>query len=119
MPARAECCGRCLAKGNLMHHLGETRSALAQDHLLQTPDTFVRAPLPGMTKATGIVHVGPARGARFTQYTAEFEAGGSLAPCGVQRFVYVVEGEIALDGRRFGPGGYAYLPGTGSIGIGA
>ncbi len=33
-----------------MHHLGQTRSAHRADHILQTPDTFVRAPLPGMRK---------------------------------------------------------------------
>lgn len=106
-----------------MHHLGQTRSALERDHLLQTPDTFVRAPLPGMSKATAIVHIGPARGSRFAQYTAEFEAGGTLAPTGVQRFVYVLEGEIGLDGRgalvrrrgRLGPGEYAYLSGGSAI----
>jgi (S)-ureidoglycine aminohydrolase len=102
-----------------MHHLGQTRSAQEHDHLLQTPDTFVRAPLPGMNRATGIVHIGPARGARFTQYTAEFEAGGTLAPCVVQRFLYVLEGEIAVDGRGLAADGYAYLPGGASVSIGA
>src|SRR5579863_1629349 len=102
-----------------MHHLGHTRSALERDHLLQTPDTFVRAPLPGMTKATAIVHIGPARGARFTQYTAEFEAGGTLAPCAAQRFVYVLDGEIAVGGRRLAAGGYAYLPGGDASMLGA
>jgi (S)-ureidoglycine aminohydrolase len=102
-----------------MHHLGHTRSALEHDHLLQTPDTFVRAPLPGMTRAAAIVHIGPPRGARFTQYTAEFEAGGTLAPCAVQRFLYVIEGEIAVGGRRLVPGGYVYLPGGDASSISA
>ncbi len=83
-----------------MQHLGQTRSAHRRDHLLQTPDTFVRAPLPGMHNATAIVHVAPAAGAQFTQYTAEFEAGGSLAPAAVQRFVYVLEGELEIEGRH-------------------
>jgi (S)-ureidoglycine aminohydrolase len=78
-----------------MHHLGLTRSAIRADHLLLTPDTFVRAPLPGMVKATAVVHVGPALGARFTQYTAELEPGGSLGPAQGQRFVYVLDGEAA------------------------
>ena len=63
-----------------MHHLGHTRSARRPITCLQTPDTFVRAPLPGMQNATAIVHVAPATGARFTQYTAEFESGGRLEP---------------------------------------
>ena len=39
-----------------MHKLGHTRSARRADHLLQTSDTFVRAPLPGMKHSTAIVH---------------------------------------------------------------
>jgi (S)-ureidoglycine aminohydrolase len=90
-----------------MQNLGFTRSSYQKDHLLLTPDTFVRAPLPGMEKCTAIVHAAPALGARFTQYTAEFEAGGRLGPCALQRFVYVLEGETSIGG----PGCYAYDPG--------
>ena len=97
-----------------MQHLGKTRSANHRDHLLQTPDTFVRAPLPGMTKATAIIHMAPAGGARFTQYTAEFEAGGALAPSSIQRFVFVLEGELSAGGRSFGPSQYAYFPPNGA-----
>jgi (S)-ureidoglycine aminohydrolase len=93
-----------------MQHLGNTRSARRADHLLLTPDTFVRAPLPGMRKATAIVHVAPAVGARFTQYTAEFEAGGELEPAREQRFVYVLEGSVTIDGRTLTTDRYAYLP---------
>src|SRR6185436_21008478 len=73
-----------------------TRSANCHDHRLQTPDTFVRAPLPGMRQATAIVHASPAGGARFVHYTAEFEAGGALAASGDQRFVYVLGGSLAV-----------------------
>jgi (S)-ureidoglycine aminohydrolase len=93
-----------------MQHLGQTRSAHRADHLLQTPDTFVRAPLPGMYKATAIVHAAPAIGARFTQYTAEFEAGGLLGPTSAQRFLYVLDGELEVEGTSLGRGEYAYLP---------
>jgi (S)-ureidoglycine aminohydrolase len=93
-----------------MHHLGQTRSARRADHLLQTPDTFVRTVLPGMTKAAAIVHIAPAVGARFTQYTAEFEAGGVLEPAAEQRFVYVLEGELEVNGARLTSGDYAYFP---------
>ena len=94
-----------------MNNLGQTRSAHRTNHLLQTPDTFVRAPLPGMQKATAIVHAAPAIGARFTEYTAEFEAGGSLAPAvAVQRFVYVLEGHVEVKGAVLACGDYAYFP---------
>ena len=93
-----------------MQNLGFTRSSHQRDHLLLTPDTFVRAPLAGMEKCTAIVHAAPAVGAAFTQYTAEFEAGGRLGPCQVQRFVYLLEGTLHVDGRSLGAGEYAYLP---------
>jgi (S)-ureidoglycine aminohydrolase len=97
-----------------LHHLGATRSSLKPDHLLQTPDTFVRTPLPGATGVEFIVHASPQLGARFTQMTAEFASGGTLGPAPVQRFLYVLTGEIELTvgGKRhlLGPGGYGYLP---------
>jgi (S)-ureidoglycine aminohydrolase len=97
-----------------MHHLGQTRSASERNHALFTPETFVRAPLPGMRNATAIVHTSPAMGAGFTQYTAEFEAGGTLGPPAGQSFVYVIEGSLRVTaGTRcdlLHAGGYAYLP---------
>ena len=92
-----------------MQNLGQTRSAHRANHFLQTPDTFVRAPLPGMTGATAIVHISPAEGAKFTQYTAEFEAGGCLGPTAAQRFVYVLEGSLVADGE-LGASEYIYIP---------
>jgi (S)-ureidoglycine aminohydrolase len=97
-----------------MHQLGETRSASHTNHALFTPDTFVRAPLPGMRGATAIVHTSPAMGAAFTQYTAEFEPGGQLGPSPSQRFLYVLEGvlTITLNSKphTLVKDGYAYLP---------
>jgi (S)-ureidoglycine aminohydrolase len=61
-----------------------------------------------------VVHVSPALGARFTQYTAELEAGGRLGPTSAQRFVYLLEGAIRLEtaGQQqdLGPRGFAYIP---------
>src|SRR5690349_18476329 len=110
-----------------MHHLGHTRSVHRSDHILQTPDTFVRTPFPGMRNALAIVHVAPAAGARFTQYTVEFAedgvlgpspalgrpgtlAAGARHPSPAQRFVYVLEGELEIDGRTLAAEDYAYLP---------
>jgi len=97
-----------------VHNLGQTRSCEARNHLLLTPDTFVRTNLPGMKGCTAIVHAGPALGARFTQYTAEFEPGGELGSTTVQRFVYLIEGRlnIELQGKQseLGTRGYAYFP---------
>jgi (S)-ureidoglycine aminohydrolase len=97
-----------------MHSLGLTRSANRRDHLLLTPDTFVRTALPGMQGGMAIVHVSPAAGAAFTQYTAELEPGGTLGPTLVQRFVYVLSGsaDLATDAsfQSLIPGDYAYVP---------
>ena len=93
-----------------MHHLGSTRSAHERNYLLATPETFVRAPLPGMQRATAIVHISPALGARFVQYTAEVEADGALGPAGDQRFVYVTSGTLRVGDATLEPGDYAYLP---------
>ena len=99
---------------NPLHHLGQTRSALERNHLLLTPDTFVRTTVPGMTKAVAIIHVSPAIGAAFTQYTAEFEANGQLGPTSAQRFLYLLEGsiELAVSGKQqaLAPRGFAYIP---------
>src|SRR5580698_3905679 len=100
-------------KGCAVHNLGQTRSSQKHNHLLLTPDTFVRTALPGMKACMAVVHAGPAMGARFTEYTAEFESGGELGPTTAQRFLYVLEGQLKLevDGRQneLGLGGYAYL----------
>ena len=97
-----------------MHHLGLTRSSLKRDHLLQTPNTFVRTPLPGAAGVEFVVHVSPRLGARFTQMTAEFVADGRLGPAPAQRFIYVLEGGLELNagGQQhiLTPGLFAYLP---------
>jgi (S)-ureidoglycine aminohydrolase len=97
-----------------LHHLGATRSSLKPDHLLQTPDTFIRTPLPGAQGVEFIIHTAPQMGARFTQMTAEFAAGGTVGPAPAQRFIYVIEGRLELTvsdkDRLLTVGGYAYLP---------
>ena len=93
-----------------MQRLGFTRSAYQASHLLLTPDTFVRAPRPGMERATAIVHISPAAGAKFTQYTVEFAEGGCLGPAEGERFLYVLKGGVSVKGRELSVGRSAYLP---------
>src|SRR5437588_11492560 len=81
-------------KGRTVHNLGQTRSSHQHNHLLLTADTFVRTTLPGMRKCVAIVHVGPVLGTRFTEYTAEFEAGGELGSTAAQRFVFIIEAAL-------------------------
>lgn len=97
---------------------GHTRSSLQPDHLLQTPDTFVRAPLPGMASATAIVHAAPALGAKFIQYTVELDPGGSFETTESQQtFLYVLDGEvgIGIDRQSVVRGGFAYRPPGSSV----
>jgi (S)-ureidoglycine aminohydrolase len=67
-----------------------------------------------MKACSAIVHVSPALGAKFTQYTAEFESEGELGSTHAQRFIFVIEGKLNLQvngkSQRLGPSGYAYLP---------
>jgi (S)-ureidoglycine aminohydrolase len=61
-----------------------------------------------------VVHVSPAMGARFTEYTAEFEPGGAYVIAGgTQRFVYVLEGELTLTAggqeNTLLPNDYCYI----------
>ena len=97
-----------------MHNLGRTRSSQQRNHLLLTADTFVRTTLPGMKACSAIVHVSPALGAQFTQYTAEFEVGGELGSTPAQRVFFVIEGGVKLEvhgkSSELGARGYAFLP---------
>jgi (S)-ureidoglycine aminohydrolase len=99
-----------------MHSLGQTRSANRRDHLLLTPDTFIRTPLPGLTGGLAIVHVAPAAGAAFTQMTVELDPEGTLTEGPTQRLLYVLEGKLTLSVEgsrklhRLAPGSYAYIP---------
>lgn len=99
-----------------MQQLGMTRSSYQRDHALITPDTFIRTHLPGWQDSACIVHIAPQMGAAFTMYQVEMQASGkgSAAPEGIERFVYVLEGEVLLhmEGTThpLSEGGYAFFP---------
>lgn len=97
-----------------MQHLGSSRSSSKPDHLLQTPDTFVRTTLPGAAGVEFVIHAAPQLGAAFTEMTAEFAEDGTLGPAPAQRFFYVIEGELELttgaDRHLLCDGGFAYVP---------
>jgi (S)-ureidoglycine aminohydrolase len=67
-----------------------------------------------MKKATAIVHAAPRLGARFTQYSAEFDPDGELGHTSIQRFLYVLDGALRVtcdeSDNELKPGGYAYIP---------
>ncbi len=94
----------------------ETRSNVRRDHALIAPDSHVESPLLGWRETQGVVLISPALGARFSQYLALMEKGGAAAlpSPGVQRALYVLEGEVEISAATqsavLGVGGYAYLP---------
>ena len=80
-----------------MDLFGQSRSHLARDHALIEPGSFVTTPLAGWERTQGVILISPRMGARFTQYLATMEAGGSAQPAaaGIERCVYVLEGSLA------------------------
>jgi (S)-ureidoglycine aminohydrolase len=100
-----------------MNVFGFTRSSVRKDHALIAPDSFVHSSLPGWDKTEGIILISLPLGARFTQYLALMAPGGSAGPAqpGIERVIYVIEGEIVLPREGEGEhilaaGGYAYIP---------
>jgi (S)-ureidoglycine aminohydrolase len=99
-----------------MNPFGFTRSHIARNYALITPESRVQAVLPGWSNTSGIIVISPRMGARFVQYFALMQPGGASAlPLpGVERFIFVEEGSIRLslgeDTRNLGAGGYAFLP---------
>ena len=99
------------------HPLGHTRTVVASDHALVAADTHVVAPLHGWEHAEGAVLVSPAmgttgRGPGFTMAVAKLGADARLATRGNgrERVVYVLAGELAVEGAALGPDHWAYLP---------
>lgn len=100
-----------------MNVFGSTRSSVQRNHALICPDSFVAAPLPGWERAQGVTLVSPRLGARFAQYLALLEPGATSAPApgGVERVLYVLDGEVTIApgaglAHPLSAGGYAYVP---------
>jgi (S)-ureidoglycine aminohydrolase len=100
-----------------MSVFGSTRSSVRKDHALIAPDSFVRSPLPGWADTEGVALIAPPLGAKFTQSLALMAPGAVAgpAPPGVERVLYVLEGEVRLEVARGAEhvltvGGYAFLP---------
>jgi (S)-ureidoglycine aminohydrolase len=100
-----------------MNVFGSTRSCVCRDHALIAPDSFVRSTLPGWENSEVVILIAPPLGARFMQYLAFMAAGAVAGPAlpGVERVLYVLEGEVTLQTVReqehqLGTGGYAFLP---------
>ena len=92
---------------------GETRTAVAWNHAMIAPDGHVPGLPPSWNGGEGVVLISPAmRGPRFTQYLVHGHDGcrSGGAPEGVQRLVYVLSGEAAVDTTPLPVDSFAYLP---------
>ena len=105
-----------------MNLFGSTRSRVCRNHALIAPDSFVRSPLAGWEGTDAVVLISPHLGARFTQYLAMMNAGAVSRPAaiGLERFLYVLDGEVVLHGSGIGTaeltrGGFAFLPANGDV----
>src|SRR2546429_3764247 len=93
----------CQTQGRFgMTVFGTSRSRVCKDHALIAPDSFVPSSLPGWQKTQALVVIAPPLGARFSQYLALIEPGGGTSSplAGVQRLLYVLEGEVSLKLRQ-------------------
>ncbi|MBA3481430.1 MAG: (S)-ureidoglycine aminohydrolase [Pirellulales bacterium] len=101
-----------------MNLYGHTRSRIAANHALITPDTHVWGPLPGWKGATAAVHISPHLGARFMQASVALETGGMSggAGDGLERVIFVRSGAVSIKlpgggpAQRLGAEGFAYFP---------
>ncbi len=101
-----------------MNPFGTTRSVVKSDHALIAPDSHVCVPLPGWRQTDGVILISPRMGTRFVQYLARLtgESRSLPMPPARERFVYVLEGAVALQAASgasiatLTTGGYAYLP---------
>lgn len=99
-----------------MNPYGITRSRFTHSHAFITPGNHLQAPLAGWTETQGVILISSQMGARFTQFVAHMQAGGSAGSplAGVERFIFVEEGQPSLQvngtTHNLQPGGYAYLP---------
>ncbi|CAI5462411.1 unnamed protein product [Closterium sp. Yama58-4] len=77
---------------------GFTRSAVARDHALITPESRVFSPLPGWENTLSAHLVTPAIGAHFAMSLLRLSGNASSAPpvAGVERFVFVVSGQVSF-----------------------
>lgn len=95
---------------------GSTRTRIAADHAIIGPDSHVTSPLANWHQTHGVILISPAmaaapRAPRFVQYLAKLTDRSHSEPAGtgVQRLVYVLDGEVEIAGRLLGVDSFAWL----------
>jgi len=97
-------------------HPGLSRTVIARDHALVTPESHVPLALPGFSGADTIVLISAAMGAGFGQYLVQARPAARLQALRAshQYFALVLAGQVALSaaGHRqtLDADGWAYLP---------
>jgi len=101
-----------------MHPLGQTRTVIQPNHAFIAPDGHIKSTLPGWTNTQGVILISPhmLKRPRFVQYLALMsESGTAGQPLqGVQRFFYVMDGEVQLrvsgEQHDLSTGYFGYIP---------
>lgn len=97
-------------------HTGMSRTTVARNHALVTPESHVPVILPGWKNTEVVVLISAEMGAKFEQSLVSCHAGAELVPLrdGDEVFALVMDGSITLsvDGRAedLGNDDYFYLP---------
>eukprot|EP00249_Psilotum_nudum_P020845 c27870_g2_i1 orf=332-1240(+) len=106
-----------LAPFHLRDLPGFTRSVYKRDHAVISPESQVFSALPGWAMTLGAYLISPAMGSDFSMYIANMKenATSGLPLDGIERFVFVVKGEIILSTSYEGTftlhvDWFAYLP---------
>uniref|UniRef100_A0A0C9S7T6 TSA: Wollemia nobilis Ref_Wollemi_Transcript_7657_1297 transcribed RNA sequence n=1 Tax=Wollemia nobilis TaxID=56998 RepID=A0A0C9S7T6_9CONI len=88
-----------LSPSHLQDLPGFTRSVYKRDYALITPESQVFSALPDWTKTSGAYLITPAMGSHFVMYLAQMEenATSALPPQDVERFLFVLKGEVVLS----------------------
>jgi (S)-ureidoglycine aminohydrolase len=96
-------------------HTALTRSRIATDHALITPESHVQLSPPGWTQATVVYFISPQMGANFTMFMGTYENGGNSQRdlTDNEMLGYVLEGEADLSlktVRKLTQGSFFYIP---------
>jgi (S)-ureidoglycine aminohydrolase len=91
---------------------GLTRNVIKRNYALITPDGHVPSVLPGWTDCTPVVLISRALGADFSQFLMKFDSkSAGVGDTGNDEwFLYVIAGNLLVNGLALGEGGFAFLP---------
>jgi (S)-ureidoglycine aminohydrolase len=91
---------------------GFTRNVIKRNYALITPDGHVPSVFPGWTDCTPIVLISSALGAGLSQFliSLDVKSVGAGETGKEEWFLYVVAGQLKVNGVALAEGGFAFLP---------